>query len=517
VCSRESSNVDADSGRATVLKALGGPLFEGLGQLIGEFAFLAWNRKTGVLIAARDPLASRPLFWASGANRLAIASKVPALLAQPGFERRPDEGAIAELICERPSTVEATVWDGVSRLIGGRALVFDARGFLKETVQFWSARSGPAPERPAPALRDSVARAVQRRARVGERIACELSGGLDSSTVLGVALSLGVDAIPYSTVEPGQPWDETPLIEETLRHCGLRGRLVGVSPPSLDQRRECVRRHGLIGDYVLGGEEPRRVAATDGCQVILTGDFGDEVLGGTALGDADGLCRLQLRSVRRLLMGPARRTLGATAFRDQLRSVLGYQVRRQWQPPLPFWVSPDLARRVRLRDRMASAEAKPSKGPPSFRYFASLLQNWWTQSRSDLGDVDVSPRAEDRTPLADLQLVELALRIPESQKCQDGDRRYLHRQAFGDVLSPAVRRSREKAEFSAMIHAHLEAGPDLLRDKPSIVNLGWVNGDGLDRLRAEVLSARPTRAYTRHLWVYATLNELELWARELVA
>jgi hypothetical protein len=65
-------------------------------------------------------------------------------------------------------------------------------------------------------------------------------------------------------------------------------------------------------------------------------------------------------------------------------------------------------------------------------------------------------------------------------------------------------------------HAHLEAEPDLLVEKPTIVDLGWVVPEGLERLRSDVLAARPTGAHTRSLWIYATLNELELWAREFL-
>jgi hypothetical protein len=67
-----------------------------------------------------------------------------------------------------------------------------------------------------------------------------------------------------------------------------------------------------------------------------------------------------------------------------------------------------------------------------------------------------------------------------------------------------------------VIHTHLAAGPDLLAGTPAIVDLGWVDPQGLAQVRAEVLAARPTFSWTRNLWVYATMSELELWATELV-
>jgi asparagine synthetase B (glutamine-hydrolysing) len=277
-----------------------------------------------------------------------------------------------------------------------------------------------------------------------------------------------------------------------------------------------VHEHGLIGNHVLGDEAPMRAAAADGCQAILTGDFGDEVLGGIGYEDPDALYRLQRPGLRRLAFGPRRKQLVARAYRDRVRRRLGRHVCRAWQGPLPFWIPRSLARRVDLKDRLAAAEPVPAAGPPSFRALMAILDGWWTQSRSDLGGVDFAPRAEERTPLADLELVELSLRIPQAVKATPGDRRHLQRSAFADVLAPAVRERSGKAEFSAVIHSHLAAGPDLLAGEPAIVEFGWVEPAGLERLRNEVRAARPTMAYTRNLWAYATLNELELWVQELI-
>jgi asparagine synthase (glutamine-hydrolysing) len=518
-CRRGRSQVPVDGGVSLLAEAVEGAHTHGLGplaQIVGEYAFVAWNPDTRLLVAARDPLASRPLFWTWDGRRLAVASRVPDLLGMPGFSRSPDEAAIAELICERPATTTATVWAGIQRLRGGHALLFDASRSTIRFVRFWNPDPGPAVEAPSGLLRDAVRQAVRRRAREGELIGCELSGGFDSSTTFGTALALGVQARPYSTVYPGQPCDETELIKATHAYLGVEGRLLEVVPPSIDQRRACVQEHGLIGDYVLGGEAPMRAAAADGCQAILTGDFGDEVLGGIGYEDPDALHRLQRPALRRLAFGPRRRQLLALAYRDRLRRRIGGHLRREWQKPLPFWIPDSMAKRVELKDRLAAAEPVPAEGPPSFRALMAIFDGWWTQSRSDLGGVDVAPRAEERTPLADLELVELSLRIPQAVKATPSDRRHLHRAVFADVLAPAVRERTDKAEFSAVIHTHLAAGPDLLAGTPAIVDFGWVEPTGLERLRDEVRAARPTLAYTRNLWVYATLNELELWAQELV-
>jgi hypothetical protein len=146
----------------------------------------------------------------------------------------------------------------------------------------------------------------------------------------------------------------------------------------------------------------------------------------------------------------------------------------------------------------------------------AVFDSWWTQSRSDLAGIDFAPVARQRAPLGDVELAEFSLRIPQALKETADDRRHLHREVFADVLAPVVRARTGKAEFSAVIHTHLAAGPDLLTGEPAIVDLGWVDPEGLRLLREEVLAARPSLAHTTGLWAYATLNELELWAQELL-
>jgi asparagine synthase (glutamine-hydrolysing) len=513
---RGSADVPSDLGVECLQRALEGSLPQALTSLVGEYAFVAWNRQTSCLVAARDPLATRPLFWARTADGVVVGSRAADVIAQPGVVAQPDEGAIAELISERPATPTATVWSGVQRVPGGQAMLFDARRSSVRWVRFWEPSADIAVQSPGDALREAVETSVRRRARTGERVACELSGGFDSSTILGVARGLGIEIAPYSNVYPGWDCDESALIEESLRHHGLSGRLLHVAPPSIEQRRACVRAHGLIGDYVLGDEGPRRAAAADGCGVILSGDFGDEVLGGTGLGDADALVRYRLQGLTRLATGPRRRQLAAQAYRQRLRWMVGPRVRRHWQKALPAWVPLDLAKRVSLYDRLAEADGILRDGSPSFRSRMTTFEGFWTQSRSDLADVDIAAQADLRTPFGDLELVELSLRIPESVKSVDGDRRAMHRRAFADVLAPSIRDRTGKAEFSAVIHAHLAAGPDLLAGRPAVVDLGWVDPVGLVQLREEVAAARTTMAFTRGLWAYATLNELELWAQEWV-
>lgn len=517
LCRRGTTEVDLDNGQALLAATLAASGPSGLQALVGEFAFVAWDPESRLLIAARDPLASRPLFWSWNGRRLVVASSARCVLDMSERPLDPDEGAIAELLCQRPETATATLWEGIQRVSSGTAIAFDSRLSRVTTVPVWSPTINTAPQDVDEAIRHAVSRAVRRRARPGEIVACELSGGLDSTTIVGVAREAGVDVHPYSNVYPGLACDEQPFIDATVKHFGLNGTLLEDAPPTIEQRRRCIREHGLLGDYVLGDEAPRRAAAADGCNTILSGDFGDEVLGGSRVhAAADELHAFRPQALRRIVLGPHRRQLAATAYRDRLRWIAGARVRTKWQQPQPFWLPPSLAQRVNLSERYAAAEHKPLLGPPAFRWMASLLTGWWTQSRSDLGSVDTAPIAEMRYPLGDLELVELSLNIPQAVKTRPDDVRYLHRRVFADLLPPAVLFRRDKAEFSAVTHTHLAAGPDLLGGTPRVVKHGWVDPYGLARLRAEVFAARPMSAFTPHLWVYATINELELWATEFL-
>ena len=197
-------------------------LYEELGpaclkHLRGQFAFVLWDEESGVLFAARDRFGLKPLHYAESEGRLYLASEAKALLAAgvaPGWDARGVYHALHACPDERIS-----LFAGISQLPPGHFLRASASGVRME--RYWDlpatarrrarmptprART-PSPHARTPSLEDSIDRvrdlteeSIRLRMVAAVPVGCLLSGGLDSSAVLGVAATCTDDPVAAFTV-----------------------------------------------------------------------------------------------------------------------------------------------------------------------------------------------------------------------------------------------------------------------------------------------------------------------------
>src|SRR5262249_55119927 len=130
----------------------------------------------------------RTLFYHADARRLSIASDVESLLARGDFERRLDDRSVFDYLLDEPRFVPETFFEGVHRLLPGHWLLADGKSIRQE--RYWQPRTQTvfraAPERHRE-FRRRFERAVQDRLHSHRPPIAQLSGGLDSSSIVCVA------------------------------------------------------------------------------------------------------------------------------------------------------------------------------------------------------------------------------------------------------------------------------------------------------------------------------------------
>ncbi len=135
----------------------------------------------------RDRIGVKPLYYAVADGRVAFASEIKALLADPRQERRIDEESLFHYLSFLAVPAPKTMFAGIRKMHGGTWLKFGADGNLKEG-RYWDALDGNAEPRPSTdegwsgevlsTLRDAV-----RLRKVSDvPVGVFLSGGIDSST-----------------------------------------------------------------------------------------------------------------------------------------------------------------------------------------------------------------------------------------------------------------------------------------------------------------------------------------------
>lgn len=456
------SSPSADAGAQNVLGRFLSRPDAWLADLAGEFAFILIDDRIRRLTAVRDPLGIRPLYYRYGADGVEIASELAALVRSGD---RPDEGYLAEALTGDIVDTEGTPYAAIRRVPAAHALIVDATG--ARVTRYWepeaSVHAGRPDEHQA-RLAEAFDRAVRDAARGCDRVAVHVSGGLDSSSVLGSVMTAAeCDVIAGGNVLPWPEADERQWMEATARRWSLD--LVLASPP-LDPPAHAlddIRTHRDLPDQPNGAplfaalhERFRR----GGADAVLTGFGGDQWWSGESAHMAD-LLRAgrigELRTWRRAgpAMGDAEwswQSFVRNGLRPLAPPALRAFVRTVRPTRAPAWISPSLAARVDLVDRLRrrpETSHAPSEAWRRLRWRLDSGEESLAFCRLDR--MAVEHGIELRYPMYDRRLVELALATPDTARIGGGRNRVVLREAMRDRLAPEVYARTGKADLTPLL------------------------------------------------------------------
>ncbi len=254
-------------------------------RLDGAFALALTDQVSLYLV--RDPLGEKPLYYAPNvAGALLFSSEIKAFLAHPGFEVRPDLGALSRLLAFSFIPGKGTAFNGVQELEPGSLLRRDlGRGEL-ELFRYWDLEEKVEDRTESEwieSLRTELSAAIRRRLPPDSvEIGAFLSGGIDSSAVVALLAELGRPPICYSvSFGHGEPNE---LLYATLvtTHLGLEHRVIDVEPATFidllprimwsldDPLCDCI----TVPNFMLAQIAAREVP------VIFNGEGGDPLFGG---------------------------------------------------------------------------------------------------------------------------------------------------------------------------------------------------------------------------------------------
>jgi asparagine synthase (glutamine-hydrolysing) len=262
-------------------------------HLIGMFAFCLVERDSGRVVLGRDRLGIKPLYLAEVSGKLRFASTLPALLAGGGIDTSIDPVALHQYLTFH-SVVPAprTILRGVRKLPPATLLVVEPDGRRHETT-YWRSEFGRRPEHEGMTDRDwedailaSLRTAVDRRMVADVPVGCLLSGGLDSSLVVGLLAEAGVrDLLTFSIgfeSHGGLEGDEfrySDVVAERFAtdHHRIRipsDRLLPALGGAIAAMNEPMVSHDVVAFYLLSQEVAKHV------KVVQSGQGADEVFAG---------------------------------------------------------------------------------------------------------------------------------------------------------------------------------------------------------------------------------------------
>src|SRR3954471_10412321 len=158
----------------------------------GMFAFAIWDAPRRRLLAVRDRLGVKPLYWAVAGDRLLFASEIKSILASGLLSPAANEAVLSEMLATRGTAGIETMFKGIYKLLPGHRLIFED-GRVR-TEQYWELPldgADPEFERATDAdligrFRSLLEESVRLRLMSDVPLGMFLSGGIDSSAIAAI-------------------------------------------------------------------------------------------------------------------------------------------------------------------------------------------------------------------------------------------------------------------------------------------------------------------------------------------
>lgn len=518
--------------------------FEEWGQdlpshLDGMFALAVWDEPNRALFLARDRAGQKPLFWTRVGDRLAFASEIKALRTLDWVETRIDPTRLPYYLSFGYVPGPETFFHGIQSMPpASRMLAADGRVGEPESwwTLDWRAPAGPVPDAElAEQVRSLLRASVQRRLIADVPLGAFLSGGIDSTLIVGLMRELV--AGPIRTFSLGfaddRTYDESAYARESARRFDTDHTEFTVEAQEIDRIADLVHVHDQpFGDSSALPTHLVSELTREHVTVALTGDGGDEMFAGYP--------RFLAMTVAERLPGPvasagaavARRLPYPSNFRHPLRRVRQFfdaaaspPERRmlQWAgffgEELGDWLRGGLS--VPGDDVLLASYRAAWQRPAGGSALARTLSlNFSTYLPEDLlvkaDRCSMAHGLELRSPFLDTRLMEFAAGLPDRARIRghrQTDLKWLLRNAFPDLLTQELV-NRGKMGFGVPLpmwfRTHWKARFEDLLIADGARTHEWLDSE---RIRAMWTSHQTGSSDHAHrLWALLTL---ESWLRAL--
>lgn len=435
-----------------------------LDHLLGDFAFAIWDAHKHHLFCARDHMGVKPFYYYSSDELFAFASEIKALFNVPGIPREVNEKTLAFRLAEIDPDPAVTSYLDIRRLPAAHAMTVSPSGL--RIYPYWSLDPRheihfETDEEYENAFRTLFTDAVRCRMRSPPPLGSELSGGLDSSSVVCVARHLmrqenrDHQALPLHTFSA--VFDEVPECDErTYINYVLAGG--DLTPHFIYPEQKSLLFN--MEDRIRHVEEPSlhpnsstyatlyQTARDSGVRVVLSGEWGDVIVsyGTGALRDFVVSGKI-LRAIREII-GLSKKfhiKKRKIIWSNILVPFLPHNLRhRDNENPTP-WIREDFAHRTGLTDyyvrlRKTESSLKTSRE----HHFFDLMSIPISLGLETTDKIAAVHSIEPRYPFLDRRIVEFCLALPPEQRIRKGFTRAIEREAMAPFLPPEIRRRTSK-------------------------------------------------------------------------
>jgi len=487
-------------------------------RLKGMFAFAIVERDSGRVLLGRDRLGIKPLYLTEDAHRIRFASSLPALLAGGGVDTRIDPLALHHYLSFHSVVPPPrTILSGVTKVPPASLVAIepDSQGKVsRTTTTYWepdfTRREGRADwsERDwEDAVLASLRLAVERRLVADVPVGCLLSGGVDSSLIVGLLAEAGQHGLATFSIGfesvggvKGDEFKYSDIIAERFGtdHHQIRiatDRMLPALDGAIGAMSEPMVSHDCVAFYLLSQEVAKHV------KVVQSGQGADEVFAGyhwyPPMGKPDAASvDGSVASYRKAFFDRDCEGVAALVAPGYIAEAICRRPDGSDGDPSGQFVTEHFARAGAATgvDRALRLDTTVMLVDDPVKRVDNMTMAWGL---------------EGRVPFLDHELVELAATCPPALKTAHEGKGVLKEAARRVIPADVI--DRPKGYFPVPALTHLE-GPylDLVRDAlyaPAAKARGLFRPEAVDRLLADP-NGRLTPLRGNELWQIALL---ELW------
>jgi asparagine synthase (glutamine-hydrolysing) len=436
-------------------------------HFVGMWSFVLFDSLKNTLFCSRDRFGIKPLFYTRLNNKLILGSEIKQLKAFPEFKPRINQAVAFDFLYHaKIDNIEDSFFEGVHYLPGGHHLVYNLESHtytikkwydLDAVVKKGSRKFAKATKDFNELFTESVLLHSASKLPIG---AC-LSGGLDSTSIVGVTQKIDTEIKTFSSCYTQHGFNEIEYINSAIKHYGVENHK---NYPNIHELLD----NNLMRKIVYHQDQPilsgsffseykvYEMAASNNIRIMLSGQGADEYLGGYGEFNLVHLRRLlkkgRLAGFVKAIWQTSRRQKKSIANTIKSFIIFGLQL-------------PQLSRKVDAQAQ-ASANAclnrkwinqhhpgkKKNISIAEFDSLSHLSKAALTQYSlpHQLHSEDRNSMLysiESRLPFLDHRLIEYCLGLPDAAILRDGTTKAVLRESLKEILPPDIYNRHAKLGF----------------------------------------------------------------------
>jgi asparagine synthase (glutamine-hydrolysing) len=408
-----------------------------LSRINGMFAFAIWDVRQRKLFIARDRVGKKPLYYYQDRERFLFASELKALLCESQVPRSVSPSSMEMFFHFGFIPAPYTILQGIHKLLPGHYM--EIQDGQVDTVKYWDIEYCPIPSDDNRAkweerLYELLYQAVERRLISDVPLGAFLSGGLDSSGVVG--LMADIQQTPVSTFTIGfeeAEFSETETARFVANYFNTNHHEFTVKPMAFETLPDIVWHFDEpFGDSSAIPTNAVSKIARDHVTVVLSGDGGDELFAGYTRYQRKPSGQMGQRLpqwMKEYIVGPLSHHLPLNAPGRNMLMSLGRKDSGDFGEGIYPYIkdllySDDL--NLQVMDSSLSFDLFPQLGP--MKHLHPLSQRQYQDIKLYLPDdilvkvdrMSMAHSLETRAPLLDYTLVEFSTHLPPEWQIENG-------------------------------------------------------------------------------------------------